>query len=106
MDAATFVGCLLTARPIGVIEARQTQERKTFRNDRIIAVSDAAHQYARLKSLRELDPRIVDEIEHFFVSYNEMRDRHFKPIRRAGASSALSLVRRRMRAFAAKEKTE
>ena len=105
MDAPSFVGCLLTARPIGVIEAKQTQEGKTFRNDRIIGISDAAHQYASLNSLRELDPRIVDEIEHFFVSYNEMRGRRFKPIQRAGPTSALSLVRRGMRAFAAKRKT-
>jgi inorganic pyrophosphatase len=106
MDAPTCVGCLLTARPIGVIEAKQTQEGKTFRNDRIIGVATAAHEYAKLKSLGELEPRIVDEIEHFFISYNEIRGRHFKPIRRAGATSALKLVRRGMRAFAAREKTK
>src|SRR6266403_1621318 len=49
MDAPTCVGCLLTARPIGVIEAKQTQKGTTFRNDRIIGVGDAAHEYARLK---------------------------------------------------------
>jgi len=104
MDAPTCVGCLLTARPIGVIEAKQTQKGTTFRNDRIIGVGDAAHEYARLKSLAELDRRIVDEIEHFFISYNEMRGRHFKPIRRSGATSALSVARRGMRAFAVKTK--
>jgi inorganic pyrophosphatase len=42
MDAPTCVGCLLVARPIGVIEAKQTQEGKTFRNDRLIGVAAAA----------------------------------------------------------------
>jgi len=46
----------------------------------------------------------VDEIEHFFISYNEMRNRRFKPIRRAGVRSALELVPRGMRKFEAQKK--
>jgi inorganic pyrophosphatase len=105
MDAPTCVGCLLTARPIGVIEAKQTEKGKTFRNDRIIGVATAAHQLAKLDSLGKAEPRIIDEIEHFFISYNEMRGRVFKPIRRAGVTSALSLVRRGRRAFGAQQKS-
>jgi inorganic pyrophosphatase len=104
MDTSTRAGCLLVARLIGVIEAEQTQEGKTFRNDRLVGVATAAHERAKLKSLTELDPRIVDEIEHFFISYNEMRSRRFKPIRRAGVKSALELVRRGMRTFEAQRK--
>jgi inorganic pyrophosphatase len=29
VDVSTFVGCLMTARPVGVIEANQTQDGKT-----------------------------------------------------------------------------
>jgi inorganic pyrophosphatase len=105
IDVPTCVGCLLIARPIGVIEANQTQDGRTFRNDRLIGVADAAHERAKLKSISELDSVVVDEIEHFFVSYNEMRDRKFKPIRRAGPNSALQLVRRGMRAFKNNSKT-
>jgi hypothetical protein len=46
----------------------------------------------------------VDEIEHFFISYNEMRSQRFKPIRRAGVKSALELLRRGMRKFEAQKK--
>ena|ERR1700722_7191464 len=99
LDVPTCVGCFLVARPIGVIEASQTQDGKTFRNDRLIGVADAAHERAKLKSISELDSVILDDIEHFFISYNEVRDRKFKPIRRAGANSARQLVRRGMRAF-------
>nr|MDQ3622507.1 inorganic diphosphatase [Verrucomicrobiota bacterium] len=35
MDAPTFVGCLVRARLIGVIEAEQTENGKTLRNDRL-----------------------------------------------------------------------
>ncbi len=82
----------------------QTQSGKTFRNDRIIAVADAAHQHGKLKSMAELDSVTIDEIEHFFISYNEMRNRKFKPIRRGGADSALRVVRRGIQAFKNKSK--
>jgi inorganic pyrophosphatase len=104
MDTSTCVVCLLVARPIGVIEAEQTQEGKTFRNDRLVGVATVAHERAKLKSLAELDPRIMYEIEHFFISYNEMRNRRFKPVRRTGVKSALELVRRGMRTFEAEKR--
>jgi inorganic pyrophosphatase len=39
MDAAAFTGGIVTSRLIGVIEAEQTENGETFRNDRLIAVA-------------------------------------------------------------------
>ena len=39
MDEPAFVGCLVSCRLLGVIEAKQTEKGKTERNDRLIAVS-------------------------------------------------------------------
>jgi inorganic pyrophosphatase len=39
MDEPAFVGCLVVTRLIGVIEAEQTEEDKTERNNRLIAVA-------------------------------------------------------------------
>jgi len=36
MDEPAFSGCLVTVRLLGVIEAEQTEEGKTVRNDRLI----------------------------------------------------------------------
>ena len=99
MDAPSCVGCVLVARPIGVIEAEQTQDGETFRNDRLIGVATAAHNFAGLNSLDDLDSRILDEIEHFFISYNKMRRRVFKPLRRADSGTALELIHRAMREY-------
>ena len=52
MDEPAFPGCLIPARLIGVIEAEQTEEGETDRNDRLIAVAvDSAltQAYKRLK---------------------------------------------------------
>src|ERR1700736_138231 len=67
LDQPTAVGCILTARLIGVIEAKQTEEDGTkCRNDRLIAVATHAHIHGEVESLGQLDDKIVDEIEHFF----------------------------------------
>ncbi|HEY5810646.1 MAG TPA: inorganic diphosphatase [Povalibacter sp.] len=45
-----------------------------------------------LRSLRDLDPRTLDELEHFFVSYNVQQGRQFKPLGRLGAREAMALI--------------
>jgi inorganic pyrophosphatase len=59
MDAPTCVGCVLTARAIGVIEAEQTEKEKTFRNDRLIGIALASHQGAALKTLAKLEASTI-----------------------------------------------
>src|SRR5204863_5843553 len=73
MDEPAFTGCLVQGRLLGVIEAEQTSKGKTERNDRLIAVAAESHTHASLKSLLKLEPKLVDEIEHFFASYNKAR---------------------------------
>jgi len=43
MDAPAHVGCLIEIRLIGIIEANQTEDGETERNDRLIGV--AVHSY-------------------------------------------------------------
>jgi inorganic pyrophosphatase len=79
-------------RLLGVIEAEQTEGGKTERNDRVIAVAAKSHTHGSLKSLRKVDPKLIDEIEHFFVSYNEARGKKFKPKACKGPAEARRLV--------------
>jgi inorganic pyrophosphatase len=92
MDEPVFTGCLVRARVLGVIEAEQTSKGKTERNDRLIAVAAESHTHASLKSLLKLEPKLIDEIEHFFVSYNKARGKEFKPIGRKGPLIATRLI--------------
>jgi len=87
-DEPLFPGCLVPARLVGVIEAEQTQEGKTLRNDRMLAVAIPSHLYAAVHELEDLPPSLLDEIEQFFINYNVMRDRTFKPIGRRGSAAA------------------
>ena len=92
MDEPAFVGCLIEARLLGVIEAEQTEDGKTQRNDRLIGLAAKSHTHGSLKSLHKLDSNLIGEIEHFFVSYNEARGKKFKPKARKGPSAARRLI--------------
>jgi inorganic pyrophosphatase len=102
LDAPTFTGCIIPTRVIGAIEAQQTEGGVTFRNDRLLGIAAAAHEYARIESIDQLDPMIVKEIEHFYTSYNEIRGRRFEPLAHSGPEAALDLITKGMRAFTAK----
>ena len=53
MDSATFVGCLVKVRLIGVIEAKQTDKNdKYVRNDRIIGVATESRRAAQYRASR------------------------------------------------------
>ena len=94
MDEPVFIGCLIEARLLGVIEAEQTEGGETRRNDRLIAVAAESHTNGKLKSLRKLDSKLLDEIEHFFVSYNAARGKKFRPIGRRGSAVAERLIKK------------
>src|SRR5207237_1691739 len=80
-DAPVLTGCVLRTRLIGVIEARQKKgECDWYRNDRLIAVATHARSHEDVKSIRELRPHLLDDIEAFFVDYNELRGRFFELI--------------------------
>jgi inorganic pyrophosphatase len=94
MDEPAFPGCLIPARLIGVIEAGQTErDGRTTRNDRLIAVATDSHVHRDLQSIKDLADSLVDEIEHFFVSYNQVRGKRFKPRGRFGPKRAEKLAK-------------
>ena len=92
MDEPAFPGCLVQSRLLGVIEAEQTEKGETERNDRLIAVAANSRTAGHLDSITDLNPEMLDEIEHFFVSYNAAKRKQFKPLGRGGPDRARKLV--------------
>ena len=97
-EEPTFVGCLVPVRPLGVLEARQTQRGKSFRNDRIIGASTESRTYADFETIADIRD-LIDRIERFFVFYNEARGRKFEVRARRGPESARRLVEAGERRF-------
>jgi inorganic pyrophosphatase len=102
-DEPTFPGCLVPARLIGVLEAEQTENGETIRNDRLVAVVETPYNPAQYRSLEDVRAEWLDEIEQFFVSYNQQEGRLFKPTARKGRAQAQKLLDRATRADAKAE---
>ena len=91
-DEPFFPGCLVDVRLIGVIEATQTDERETCRNDRLMAVPLVTRRYGEVRSMDDLPPGLVGEITAFWVTYNRLRDRTFDVLDIGDATRAADLV--------------
>ena len=88
-----LVGCIVPVRLISVLEGEQTERsRKPVRNDRLIGVVETEYNPPEIRLLHELDEERLLELEHFFVSYNEMEGRRFRWIGRKGPEQALRIV--------------
>ena|SRR5581483_8113371 len=97
MDEPAYPGVLVQARFIGVITAYQTErDGKRTRNDRLIAVAAKSTEHNAIRSIRDLSKDTLEQIEHFFISYNQIRGKKFQPISRKGPSEALKLVKKAM----------
>src|SRR3982750_2547433 len=54
MDEPAHVGCVLSARLIGMMQATQTEDGKTTENDRLIAGAIHSYSHENSRSINEL----------------------------------------------------
>jgi inorganic pyrophosphatase len=97
LDEPAFPGCIVPARLIGILEAEQTQEGKTVRNDRFVAMIETPYNPPAFHTLDEMHPQSLAEIEQFFISYNQMEGRQFRPLGRQGPERAQHVMEAAMR---------
>jgi len=92
-EIKTFSGCALDCRIIGSIKATQ-QERdgKKMRNDRYIAIPVLSELYAEVNDLKDFPDEMIDEIAHFFSSYNLEAGKKFMPMEHLNAKAAMDLI--------------
>jgi len=94
MDEPAFPGCVLTCRPIGVIQGEEVgKKKKKTRNDRIIAVEKDAHSWADIKTIGDLGKQFVRELEEFFVDYHRLSGKQYRVLARKGRTQARRLVK-------------
>lgn len=93
MDEPAFPGCVLTCRPIGVIEGEQVDKKDTERNDRIIAIEQDAHSWADIKTIDDLGKEFCRELEEFFVNYHKLTGKQYRVLGLKGSAQAMKLVK-------------
>ena len=98
IDEPLPTGTVVPTRLIGVIEAKQTErDGETTENSRLIAVATDCQLFGEVKTLQDLPTSVIEQIEHFFVSYNEQAGKKFEPTGRHGPKRARKIVDKAMR---------
>jgi inorganic pyrophosphatase len=95
----TAIGSLVTVRLLGALRAEQTEGRRTLRNDRLIGVPHTDKIKPQARSFRDLSSQLLDQIEHFFISYNRYEGRAFRIMARDGPGAADRLVAEGIRRY-------
>lgn len=93
MDEAVPPGTIVPVRLIGAIEAEQRKKGEDWiRNDRLLAVATAAHTHGTVQTIKDLNPKQVDQLEAFFEHYNRLKGSEFRPLNRVGPKGARALL--------------
>lgn len=93
MDEPAFPGCVLSCRPVGVIEGEQKDKKGKERNDRIIAVEKDAHSFADVKTIDDMGKKFEEELEEFFVNYHKLTGKEYRVLAMKGPDQARKLVK-------------
>jgi inorganic pyrophosphatase len=86
-------GSLLECEIIGAIKAQQTTGNETVRNDRIIGVPTMTIEKDKETALENLSQGKIKEIEDFFIYYNKIEKKEFKPLGILNAKEAWKIIR-------------
>jgi inorganic pyrophosphatase len=92
-EIVTFPGCAMDCRIIGAITAQQTErDGERMRNDRFIAIPEASVLYGDIRAVSGFPREVMQEIERFFMNYNEQAGKTFRPVKRIQAPKAMKLI--------------
>lgn len=68
IDQPTFPGCVITARPIGMLEMVDGGDR----DEKILCVPAKDPRYAEITSIKQISSHRLEEIAEFFRSYKNL----------------------------------
>jgi inorganic pyrophosphatase len=94
-DGTSYPGVVLTCRSIGLLRVEQTnlKSRARERNDRLVALPTEAPRWESVRTVFDLDKRIREELEQFFLSAVAFEGKDLKILGWAGPDDALALLR-------------
>jgi len=85
-------GSMVKCRVIGSMKAEQTDGKDRIRNDRIFVIPDVKGFYPVYDSLKDIQKEKLKEIESFFVYYNAMQDKIFKPLGTLSPKETMKII--------------
>jgi inorganic pyrophosphatase len=76
VDNASFPGCLIEVRPIGVLEMLD----QGVRDEKVLAVVNNDPRYTEVSNYTDIYTHILREVEHFFSIYKDLEGKRTKTI--------------------------
>ena len=71
---STFTGCLIEIYPIGVLH---TEDDKGG-DDKLLAIASHDPHLNSIRKLKDLPSHYLNEIQHFFLTYKNLENKHVK----------------------------
>jgi inorganic pyrophosphatase len=71
MEEPTFAGCLIRARPIGILDMVDSGAR----DGKLLCVPEAGLRHGVITSIRQIAPNQLEEVAEFFRTYKNMEGR-------------------------------
>jgi inorganic pyrophosphatase len=97
MDQPTFPGCVIAARPVGMMEMIDGGDR----DEKILCVPDKDPRYAHVKSLKDIPQHRLDEIAEFFQTYKNLEKKSVEILGWKDVDAVMPLVEKFIAAAAA-----
>jgi inorganic pyrophosphatase len=71
MEEPTFAGCLIRARPIGILDMVDSGAH----DGKLLCVPDACHRYDNIRSIRQIASNQLEDVAEFFRTYKSLEGR-------------------------------
>ncbi len=95
LNPSVFPGCLVEARPIGVVMLRDDGEM----DEKVICVPASDPRMDHVDDIAKLSPHIAKEIQHFFEHYKDLQDKKTEVLDWGDAQAARDIVDAAQAAF-------
>jgi inorganic pyrophosphatase len=90
MEEPTFAGCLIRARPIGILDMMDSGAR----DGKLLCVPEACPRHGGLTSIRQIAPNQLEEVAEFFRTYKNIEGRPTRILGWLDADAVPELVER------------
>lgn len=90
LDSASFPGCMVTARPVGVLYMVDSGEK----DEKIIAVPTNDPRYDHIDELEQLGEHFQKELTHYFEHYKDLQNKEVKIEGWGNKDEALEIMRK------------
>lgn len=95
MDEATFPGCVIESRPIGVMRMIDAGDS----DDKILAVPVNDPRFKEIKDVKDVPQAFLSEIVHFFQEYKKLEGKTTEVLGWEGVSEAQKAIKHSMELY-------